>query len=212
LKRKVAAILAVTAIALGAYPIASKAAGPAPAPQASGRQDPNWLHLTPAQQNKMKARQQRMNAAMQSLINDKKMTNAQKSAKAQTLQKAYEADMMAMLTPAQKVLVNKQKAAFLKRKKFADARMKQIMDVQAKLLKSLTPSQQKQITAIRTADMKVFQSIQSDTKMSESDKQNKVEDLNKDERTKINAILTPTQRSDFQHLQDLMPAGPGVPR
>jgi hypothetical protein len=197
-------------MALGGVPSASIAAPP-PSAQGGGHSDPNYLHLTPDQQKKMQVRQKQMSTDWNALVQDKTMTDQQKQAKAQELQKSYQTDMLAMLTPAQRVLVDKQRADAMKRKAFADARMKQIVDVQTKLLKSLNPTQSKQITAIRDADFKIFQSIQGDKSLSESAKQSKVADLTKGENVKINAILNPTQRANFQKLQDLLPVPPGGP-
>jgi hypothetical protein len=198
-------------MALGGVPSASIAAPPAPSAQGGGHPDPNWLHLTPDQQKKMQARQKQMSTDWNALVQDKTMTDQQKQAKAQELQKSYQADMLAMLTPAQRTLVDKQKAEAMKRKSFADARMKQIVDVQTKLLKSLNPTQSKQITAIRDADFKIFQSIQGDKSLSDSAKQSKIADLTRGENVKINSILNPAQRVNFQKLQDLLPTPPGGP-
>jgi len=207
-KLRIIAILALSAMALGGAPSASFAAPSAPPAQGGAQRDPNWLHLTPDQQKKMQARQKQMSTDWNALVQSKSMTDTQKQAKAEELQKAYQADMLAMLTPDQRVLVDKQKADAMKRKAFADARMKQIVDVQAKLLKSLNPSQSKQITALRDADFKVFKSIEDDKALSEGAKQSKIASLTKDENAKINAILNPAQRVQFQKLQDLLP---GIP-
>ena len=193
---------------LGAVTATSMAA---PSAAQAGHPDPNFLHLTPDQQKKMNVRQVKMKADWDALVKDKTMTDQQKQAKAESLQKSYEADMMAMLTPEQRDKVDKQKADAMKRKAFADARMKQIVDIQTKLLKSLNPAQHKKLDDIRAADYKVFQSIEGDKTLSDGAKNTKLHALNKDENVKINAILTAAQRVDFQKLQDLIPAPPGGP-
>ena len=192
-------------MSLGGLSTASIAA-PAPSAATAGRPDPNWLHLTPDQQKKMQVRQKQMSDDWQKLVGDKKMTDAQKQAKAQQLQAAYQADMLAMLTPAQKVLVDKQKQVMIKRKAAADARMKQIMTVEAHLMKSLSPTQQKAVDKIRDDDMKTAKSVEDDKSLSENAKQARLGDLTRDENKKINAVLNPAQRADFQKLQDLIPA------
>jgi len=188
-------------MALSGDPQIAKAAGQTPPPvatQPDGMQGPN---LSAAQQAKAVARKKKMADDVNALKNDKKLTNQQKEAKFVKLQQQFQTDMLAILTPAQR-------AEFLRRQTAADARMKQIMDLQTELSKSLTPDQQKKIASIRQADAKTFETIQSDAKMSQSDKMTKVMALSKTEREKVTAVLTAAQRVEFDKLQSLYPAPP----
>ena len=201
MKLRIVAILALSAMALSAEPQTAKAAGQTPPPvaiQPDGMQGPN---LSPAQQAKAVARKKKMADDVNALKIDTKLTPQQKEAKFVKLQDQFKTDMLAILTPAQR-------AEFLRRQSAADSRMKQIMDLQTELSKSLTADQQKKIASIRQADAKTFETIQADAKMSQSDKMTKVIALSKLEREKVTGVLTPAQRAEFDKLQRLYPAPP----
>jgi hypothetical protein len=202
LKLKIAAIAAVAAIALCTHPLTSIAAAQAP-PQ-TGAPGPNWLHLTPDQQSKMKVRQQKMNADVNDLRNDKILNDAQKSARFQTLQQAYETDMMGMLTPAQKQLVMDQKAKFMKQQVAQQAHMQSFMKLRDKMQASLSPAQKKKIQTIQQADLKQFQGIKSSS-IPEAEKAKRAIALERNEEKQINSILTPAQMADVKKMQAMMP-------
>ena len=76
----------------------------------TGQTTPVGLGLNAAQQAKASARQAQFQKDVQALKDDPKMTMAQKQAKYTTLLQAMDRDMMALLTPAQRTQVTKQRA------------------------------------------------------------------------------------------------------
>jgi hypothetical protein len=197
----VAAVAVATSALLCIAP--SQAAPPQAPPVAmtpDGLAGPN---LSPDQQKKAIARKQKMYADFVALQKNKTLTNAQKQAKFMALQKQFQSDMLAILTPAQR-------AELLRRQSFANQRMEQIVALQTKLQKSITPSQLKQIGDIRTADAAIYKQIVGDkpTGAPTSEQRTKIAALVQSEKDKINGVLNPQQRSDFAKLQDLMPAPP----
>ena len=81
----------------------------AQAPPTGQTTTPVGLDLNPAQRAKADTRQARFKEDMQALQADPKMTTAQKQAKFTTLYQAMNQDMMAILTPAQRSQVEKQR-------------------------------------------------------------------------------------------------------
>ncbi len=76
----------------------------------TGQTTPVGLGLDPTQQAKATARQAQFQKDIQALKDDPKMTMAQKQAKYTTLLQAMDRDMLALLTPAQRSQVLKQRA------------------------------------------------------------------------------------------------------
>ena len=84
---------------------------PTPAQSApTGQTTPVGLGLNAAQQVKANARQAQFQKDLEALKNDPKMTMTQKQAQYATLLQAMDRDMMAILTPAQRTQVMKQRA------------------------------------------------------------------------------------------------------
>lgn len=220
MKLSTVAVVLLTAVALGTSgrPMLAAPGAPPAHPAAGASSNPNWIGLTPQQQAKMKTRLAKYNADMMALQNDKTTPMQDKMQKARALQKAYEDDMNGMLTPVQKQRIAEKRKEFMsspagkdmaRRKAFADARFKQIMDLRQKIVASLTPQQKQQIGQLQTSEYGTMQSIQGDKTLSDAAKQTKLEALSKDSKVKMDAILTPTQRADFAKLQTLYPAPPG---
>ena len=76
----------------------------------TGQTTPVGLGLNAAQQAKANARQAQFQKDVEALKDDPQMTMAQKQAKYTTLLQAMDRDMMAVLTPAQRTQVTKQRA------------------------------------------------------------------------------------------------------
>jgi len=83
---------------------------PAQAQQSAARTDSSpGLGLTPAQRARAEARQAQFQKDVAALRSDSKLTNAQKQAKYTSLYSAMDKDMLALLSPAQKTRVMKQR-------------------------------------------------------------------------------------------------------
>lgn len=76
----------------------------------TGQSAPAGLGFNAAQQAKANVRQAQFQKDVQALKDDPKMTTVQKQAKYATLLQAMDRDMMAILTPAQRTQVTKQRA------------------------------------------------------------------------------------------------------
>jgi len=171
-------------------------------------------HVTPAELARMKARAAKFSAARNAVVADPKLSDAQKRAKIDLLAKSANADTLAIMTPAQRkivaanrVIVGQAMAARDARgQAFAKAHAAEISAGQAltaKLNASITPAQKQQMQPIQNAAKAQFQQIASDPKMSQQDKQQKVNALKQDTQVKILAVLTPAQRVQAQKLQQM---------
>ncbi len=106
LTRAALALPAVFALAGAAFFQTPTSAQAAPA----GQTTPVGLGLNAAQQGKANARQAQFQKDVEALRADPQMTMAQKQAKYTTLLQAMDRDMLAILTPAQRTQVTKQRA------------------------------------------------------------------------------------------------------
>lgn len=151
--------------------------------------------------------QKKFNDDMAALRANKSLTPAQKQSKAQAMGKAHDADMLAILTPAQRVEVKSERdtqAAFMKAHSAEIAEGKALAD---KLSKSMTPAQKAKINAIRdqfgkTASPRA-QKIMADKSLSQQAKQQKMIKLEHEIDPQIVAVMTPSQKADYQKMQHL---------
>lgn len=191
-------VIAVTTLAFTTMP------GPAFAAPA---QSAPAFQLSPAQQARAKAKQEKFSQDMQAIDANKSLNQAQKTAKEKALSKAHDADMLTILTPQQRSEVTKersQQAAFLKAHGAEIAQGKALAD---KLNKSITPAQKAKIKAAeeqfaKTANPRA-QKIQADTSLSPQAKQQQLMKLSQELDPQIEAIMTPTQRAEYQKMQKL---------
>jgi hypothetical protein len=162
--------------------------------------------LTPAQHVEVQ-KQRQINAQFQQSITalrtDSKLSNAQKQARYQTLVHNRQTALLATLTPVQRTRVEKEHQSQMTRAAEANR-------LGAELQKSQTPAQAKQIQAIALATRTQMQAVIADKTMPDSAKSAKITDLRKQAQAKIDALLTPTQRAKYAHLQALLkpPAAP----
>lgn len=206
---KFAAVTAIAALTLCAN-ISTRSAAQTTAPVIAPAMPAgnNPLGLTPDQQQRALARKQQMAADIAALRNDQTLTDQQKQAKFIGLEKRFQSDMLAILTPAQRAQFTTEVA---KRQAIADVKMKAFLDVQTKLRKSMTKDQQAQIKSISISLGKQAQSIVQDKTLTDDDKRTKIQALQKEQEAEVNAILTPTQRIEFAKLQAMIPVGPSGP-
>lgn len=191
---------------LALMPLSGLAQNPPPPPPPATMGVPG-LTLSPAQQARFNTRNAKFTKDVAALQADTKLTPTQKRAKFVTLYKAVDKDMMAILTPAQRALVAKQRAQTQARaeafQKAHGAQIKEGEALAAKLNKTLTKEQQKQLGAINMAAQKQKQQIAQDSSLSLDAKQKKAIAVDTDAQTKVLAILTPSQRTMFTRMEQL---------
>ena len=158
--------------------------------------------LTPAQralvtsQRQIGAQFQKDVAALQA---DKTLTTAQKQARYQALRQAANQRALATLPPAQRALAEKQQRA-------AAARQADVTRMGKELQASLTTAQQNKIHEIALASGTQIQALITDKSVSEETKPAKIAAMRAQAQTKINAVLTPSQRAVYSRIQSLVSA------
>jgi hypothetical protein len=200
LKLNIMALLAIFAVLLCAPAIRSAADPPAQS------QATNPLNLSDAQKAKMQARYQKMQADMQALQGNKAMTMPQKRATFQQMQKAYAADMMAVLTPSQRVQAKSLELAQAKARAIAMARVAKIRSIQTQLQSTLSAAQKTKIQSIMTTNNQTMQSIMGNKMASDAQKRTDLLTAQHQAEHAVMAVLTPTQQTEFQEIENLMPS------
>lgn len=165
---------------------------------------PPGLNLTPAQQARAQARQQQFGKDMNALQTNNILTPTQKAVKAKALEKALDTDMLAILTPQQRSQVMAQRQAVAqKRQSFMKAHQAQITQgrvLAAKLNKSLTPAQKTQIDGLKRQLAAQGQALSTNSSLTPAAKQQKWTSEQKQAQTKMLAVLTPTQKADYEKM------------
>lgn len=160
--------------------------------------------LSAAQKSKMEARSAKMRQSVEALKTDRSLTDAQKQQKFGTMNKQFQADMLALLTPAQRTQLKQQAAAAQKRQQtFTRAHQSEITAVQTtakRLDASLTASQKQQMQAIQQQTVTERQKIIADSSLSDDAKRQRLEALSKEAQDKVMALMTPTQKADMTKI------------
>ncbi len=183
----------------------------APAPPLPGQVDP---HLTPAQIARKRVIDTKLLQERDALAANTKLTPAQKQAKFLALQKAAYTSALALLTPAQKAIVQKNQAIAVQNRQqmqakgeaFNKAHQAEITAGQAlaaKLQASLTPAQKAQISAIKQAEMVKLRQLVALQGLTPQAKQTQLQSIQQDTQGKIQAVLTPAQKADYTKLQQM---------
>ena len=158
--------------------------------------------LTPSQraqvmiQRQIGAQLQRDAAALQA---DKTLTVAQKQARYEALRQAANQKALATLTPAQRARAERQQQAGL-------ARQAEVKRLAQQLEKSESPSQEQQIHEIGLKTGAQIQAVIADKSMAAVQKPAKIKDMEQQAQAKITALLTPSQRAMYAHIQSLAAA------
>lgn len=177
---------------------------PPPPPPAMGVPG---LTLSPAQQARFTARNAKFAQEVTALRADPKLTPAQKQAKFVTLYKAVDKDMMAILTPAQRALVARQRSQTQARaatfQKLHGTQIKEGQALAAKLNQMLTTDQKQRLGAINMEAQKQKQQIGQDQALSFAAKQQKAIAVDADAQAKILAVLTPPERTMFTQMEQI---------
>lgn len=179
---------------------------------------PPGVNLTPAQQARAQARHQKFIKDVTALQANKTMTPAQKNAKGQALVQSQDRDMLAILTPQQRTTVMAQRAAQMKNlqaqqkaaQAFQNAHKTQIAQGQAlakKLTDSLTPAQKTQIETVRqqfrTSAGPRMNQVMTNNALTPQAKQQQLMSIAREIDPKIEAVLNPTQRADYEKMVQL---------
>ena len=171
--------------------------------QAQAAVAPGGPALTPAQQARTQARMQQFNADVTALRTNTKMTPAQKQAKFQAMRTALDKDMLAVLTPAQRAAVAKQRASAMNFQKAHAAEIKQGQAIAAQLNASVTPAEKTQLAAVAQAARTQLTQINADTTLTPQAKQAKERAIAQDADAKSLAILTPAQQASYRKMQQM---------
>jgi hypothetical protein len=200
-------ILALTPLTLGlglltsstpalSAPVASNDGLPADAPP-----------LTHAQKAKQQQRIKQLQSDMAALSANTNMTSAQKQQQAETIQKTFQQDMLALLTPKQRAAVEAQNTKVLSLRQLFLKQHKAEIDKEQGLEKSLAQS----ITADEKAKMKSYQDqamqqiqgLRTNTKLTDKQKQDTAQGIVRDSARDALAVLTPAQQTQFKEFQKL---------
>ena len=160
--------------------------------------------LTPdqrAQVTKRKAINEQFGKDLAALRSSTTLTEAQKKARFDVMMKARQNALLATLPPAQRARVEREQQA--KMAKVASLR-RQVEELGNSIQKSETPAQLKQIQAISQSTRKQEQAVIADKSLSDQAKGSRIEALRHSAQTRIDALLTPTQRAQFARLRSLI--------
>lgn len=171
-------------------------------------------HVTPAQLARINARAAKFQAARNAVVANPKLSDPQKRMKIDQLAKAANAETLAMMTPAQRKIVAANRviveqagaAANARNQAFTETHTAEISAGQAltaKLNASITPAEKAQMKPINAAAQAQYKQIVSDPKLSQQEKQQRVNALMLDTQAKIVVILNPAQRAQAQQLEQM---------
>ena len=159
------------------------------------------MALSPAQQARYNARLQQYNKDRAAVLQDKKLTDAQKKAKLLTLFKALDTDMLGMLAPAQRAQVMKLRQKNAAFQKAHSSEIAQGQALAAKLNASLTPDEKAKMSKIGTDTRTQMMQVDADTTLSAAAKDAKKKTIYNAGEAQALAVLTPAQQADLKKMQ-----------
>lgn len=165
--------------------------------------------LTPeqrAQVLKRKAINVQFEKDLAALRTNTKMTEEQKRTKFQAMMLTRQNALLATLPPAERARVEKEQQE--KMAKMATLR-REVEQIGDSIQKSESPAQLKQIQAISQSTRQQEQAVYMDRTLSNQAKASRIEALRLQAQSKIDALLTPEQRSKFARLRALISAPSG---
>jgi hypothetical protein len=183
----------------------------APSSTSSNGLPPGTPPLTPAQLQKQQARIQRYMQDMNALNAKAGLTPLQKEKQGMALQSSLRQDMLNILTPKQRAIVEAQNTKVLDLKKqFAQAHqgeISQLRQLTAKLAalntttqKSLSPAQEQKIKALQDQARAQLQKLEAQNS-SPQVKQETAQAIVRDAQRQAFSILTPAQQTPLKDLQ-----------
>ena len=149
------------------------------------------LDLTDAQKAQLKANREDMKQQSDAIKNDASLTQDQKREKMRELHKSQKDKMNAVLTPDQKTKIqaDRQNWNGNRAKKGRGNGMKHL---------DLNDAQKAQMKANRDEMKKQSDAIKSDASLTEDQKREKIQELHKSRRNKMNSVLTPAQKAKIE--------------
>lgn len=156
--------------------------------------------LTPAQRAlllKQRGIKQQFQKEAEALQANPKLTGAQKQVQLKTLALNYQNAMLATLPPATRARVEKEHQVQV-------ARVAEANRIGEQLQKSLSKKVQGQIQQITLDARSKMQTVAADAALSRPEKAARIEALGHEAETKIDALLTPKQRSEFTRYHQLI--------
>ena len=150
------------------------------------------LNLTKAQQAQMKELHQNLKQQRDAIKNDASLTQDQKKAKMQELDKSQKEKMNSILTADQKAKMQADKKNWNTKNEDGKGNGKMMKDL------NLTDAQKAQMKANRDKMKQQMDAIKNDASLTQEQKKVKMQDLQKTQRDEMSSILTPDQKAKMQ--------------
>ena len=151
------------------------------------------LELTQAQKDQLKKMREANKVQKEAIKNDNALTEAQKSEKMKSLHKSQKKGMNSLLTKEQKDKMQMQRKSNSSKKGLHSQRGKSAM---ANL--DLTPAQKDQFKKMRDDHKVQRDAIKNDKNLSDVQRGEKMKELNKSQKVKMNTILTKEQQQKMK--------------
>jgi hypothetical protein len=176
------------------------------------------IPVTADQQAKLNALHTTLAHQLQVLAADKGRTKAQKEAALKKIAAKYAADVAAVYTPAQRaemaqeggmvrqawVEEHQQSTEAHEREVEYDRLEKQAIGIAAAVNQTLTADQKKKIAALQAASKTQSNAVKADATLTSDQREQKLNDIEQQLESSVNAILTPDQKIQFDRVQKIM--------
>ena len=173
-------------------------------PRIMGPDDPdNKLHMTPDQQTKFFAIEQKLDEQRKAIAADTKATDAEKEKRWNAAVDESRKQLQDILSPDQRALDASLQAETMKYLAAEQQMEKQWQALSNKLTASLTDEQKKKSDSFKAAAYKQLQALQKNTVMTPEQKDTKFRTIQVDYLNKQVGILSPSQKAIFKQMQDL---------
>jgi hypothetical protein len=195
-----AAMMSMTQVTHAQSGSPASSAAPQGPPILATNDPQNPFHYTADQQHELFALKVQFQQQATQVMNDKTLSESQKQAKFQAMQKQAFDQFNSTLTPEQKQMM---KAATDKRNQVFALRQANMVKVRAlseKLSDSLTAAQKKQILEVKSTAIAKAKSINGGA-ASPADKQTQLTQLQQSYKQQMLALLTPAQRQTVTQLE-----------
>jgi len=150
------------------------------------------LNLTEAQKAQLKESRQSAKQQMDAIKNDASLSQDQKKTKMQELRESQREKMNSILTPDQKAKMHPE------RKDWKHKNMGQKGHHQMKADLNLTDAQKSQMKENNEIMKQQREAIKNDVSLTDTQKKEKMQQLHKAQKEKMNSILTPDQKAKMQ--------------
>ena len=197
LRKSIAALAVVTSLAL--LPIAATVPASAAIQKVS-----NGPILTAKEKTALQGILARTQVQAKAIGDDKASSPVQKQAKFKALSESYEAQRLAVLTPAQRLEVKNNQ-------KIITSGFALMKALDAKIKSSLTASQKAKLKAISLSANAQMQKLISDQSLTMPVKRVQAGSIQRSVQAQMNAILTPAQRAEIAQINAIHKAITPVP-